>query len=61
MQCHVTHMIGLAAQINSARGPAEELYAALSLLLSMLKSVDPAEVSSSVEKAMVDYRGRALN
>lgn len=61
MQCHFTHMIGLADQINSARDPAAELRAALSILLSMVKSADPDEVSSAVEKAMDHYRSKALN
>lgn len=61
MQCHFSHMLGLADQINSASDPARELRAALAILLSMVKSVDPLEISSAVEKAMLDYRSKALN
>mgnify|MGYP006951122339 CR=1 FL=1 len=61
MQCHFSHMLGLADQINSASDPSAELRAALVILLSMVKSADPVEVSSAVEKAMIEYRSKALN
>jgi len=54
-------MLGLADQINSASDPSAELRAALVILLSMVKSADPVEVSSAVEKAMIEYRSKALN
>lgn len=61
MHSHVTALIALADQINGHDRPTQELDATLELLLSLVKSLDPSEVSVVLDKVVTRYRSRAFS
>lgn len=61
MHSHVTALLALSEQINSHHKPDDELYSTLALLLSMVKSLDPSEVSLVLDKVVAQYRLAAFS